>query len=172
MSHVVVLNASYEPLGVVTIRRAVIYVLKERAEIVESVPGRVYRAASGDEFPVPLIVRFKTMIKVPYLYREQTWTRRGLFARDNYTCGYCSRVCAADDATVDHIVPRSQGGEYTGLNTVTACIRCNGKKANRTPTQAHMPLKYQPRAVFQRERLLIAIANTGADLASLGLAAA
>lgn len=170
MSQVVVLNASYEPLGVVTVRRAVVYLLKERAEIVAAVPGAVVRSTTGGEFPVPSVVRFKTMVKSPFLYRELPWTREAMFQRDGFRCAYCLKTCSGGDLTADHLLPKSRGGKLSWLNSVTACKACNNRKANRTPTEARMPLRYQPRVVMQRERLLLAIASTGADLSSLGLA--
>lgn len=170
MSHVVVLNASYEPLGVVTVRRAVVYLLRERAEIVAAVPGATVRSTTGGEFPVPSVVRFKTMVKSPFLYRELPWTREAMFQRDGFRCAYCGKICSPGEATADHLIPKSRGGKLSWLGAVTACQVCNNRKADRTPAEAHMPLRYQPRVVMQRERLLVAIAKTGADLGALGLA--
>jgi 5-methylcytosine-specific restriction endonuclease McrA len=172
VSHVVVLNASYEPIGVVTVRRAVVHVIHERAVIVEAVPGETWRNASGREFPVPLVVRLTKMVKIPFMYSELTFSRQAMFERDEYRCAYCGRRCSHDKATVDHVLPQAQGGLWTYRNCVTSCRECNGRKGNRTPERAGMPLLYQPRALYQRERLLIAIAATGADMVALGLAVA
>ncbi len=168
MSQVVVLNASYEPLNVVTIHRAVVYLVKERADVVAAVPGRIYRAASGEEFPVPAVVRLRKMIKVPYFYKELPFSREALFARDSLRCGYCDRQLRKSEATIDHVLPKSRGGRLEFRNTVTACSTCNGRKRDRLPEEAGMKLLFDPKPVFRRDRLLIAIAETGADLAELG----
>lgn len=165
MSTVVVLNASFEPLGVVPLRRAMVYLVRERAVVVEAVPGEVFRSAQA-EFPVPRVVQFREMIRVPYRYRQQPWSNHGVLQRDANTCGYCG----AKATTVDHITPRSRGGGNTWMNTIAACLKCNGKKADRTPQEAGMTLRFEPREVSSRDTLLVALASTGADLVALGLA--
>ena len=110
--------------------RAMAYLLHERATIVEAVPGVVIRSATA-EFTVPRVVQFREMVRVPYRYRAQAFSSKALFQRD-LTCAYCG--CDRPD-TVDHIIPKSQGGPLTFLNCVAACKRCNNKKANRTPAQ-------------------------------------
>lgn len=165
MTAVVVLNASFEPLGVITLRRAMVHLLRERAVIVEAIPGEVYRSAEA-EFPIPRVVQFREMIRVPYRYRAQPWTRRGVLERDRYICAFCSRY----GNTIDHVMPVSRGGRNQWKNTVTACSKCNSRKADKTPEEARMPLRYQPREVSSRETLLVAIASTGADMVMLGLA--
>ena len=170
---VVVLNASFEPLGIVPVARAVTFLMRERATLVDAIPGRVIRSADA-EMPFPRVVQFREMIRVPYRYGVQPWTRQGLLQRDNYECAYCATGRRA--STVDHIMPRSRvlragGNPDTWTNTVAACSRCNGIKADRTPEEAGMPLRFQPRIVTTRDSLVVAIAETGADLAMLGLAA-
>lgn len=164
---VVVLNASFEPLGVVPVKRAMAYLLRERATIVDAIPGRTIRSAAA-EMPFPRVVQFREMIRVPYRYGVQPYTRRGVLERDNYECAYCGRRAS----TVDHVIPKSRGGHLTAWeNLVSSCARCNGIKADRTPEEAGMPLRFQPRIVTTRDTLVVAIAQTGADLAMLGLAA-
>jgi hypothetical protein len=167
---VVVLNASYQVLAVVSVRRALIYLLKERAELVDAVPGLVFRSTGGAEFPVPRAVRFKTMVKTPFLYRDVAWTREAMFARDNYRCCYCGKTCSHKEATADHVIPKSRNGRLDWKNAVTACRVCNGRKADKTPEEARMPMLYQPRPVREAERLLLAVASTGVDMVALGLA--
>lgn len=162
---VVVLNASFEPLGVVPVARALVYLVRERAVIVDVVPGETIRSAQA-EFPLPRVVQFREMIRVPYRYGQVGWTRAGLLQRDAHRCAYCGRR----SSTVDHVLPRSRGGRDEWLNTVAACRQCNGSKADRTPEEAGMPLLYQPRVVTSRDTLILAIAATGADLGALGLA--
>lgn len=169
---VVVLNASFEPLGIVPVARAVTFLMRERAVLVDAIPGRVIRSAEA-EFPFPRVVQFREMIRVPYRYGAEPWTRRGLLQRDNFECAYCGRHAN----TVDHVLPRSRviragGNPDTWMNTVAACGRCNNVKADRTPEEAGMPLRFQPREVTSRDTLVVAIAATGADVAALGLVAA
>jgi 5-methylcytosine-specific restriction endonuclease McrA len=174
MSGVVVLNASYEPLGVVSLHRAMVYVIRERVQVVQAVEGATFRSADA-EFPVPKVVAFKHQIRVPYRRRQQAWSTRGVIARDaalhSGLCAYCGK---RPGTTVDHIVPAStftpRSAANTWMNTIAACNMCNNRKANRTPEEAGMPLRYQPREVFEYDRLLVAIQATGADLVELGLA--
>lgn len=163
---VVLLNASFEPLGIVPLSRALVFLMRERAVLVDAVPGRTVRSAEA-EFPLPRVVQFREMVRVPYRYGIVPWTRKGLLERDGHACAYCSSRRAS---TVDHVLPRSRGGRDTWMNTVAACSRCNGVKADRTPEEAGMPLRFQPRVVTSRETLVLAIAATGADVAALGLA--
>lgn len=162
---VVVLNASFEPLGIVPLSRALVFLLRERAVIVDAVPGRTVRSAEA-EFPLPRVVQFREMIRVPYRYGDVPWSRRGLLQRDNYECAYCGGKNAQ---TVDHVLPRSRGGRDAWMNTVACCSPCNNRKADRTPAEAGMTLRYQPRPVTSRETLVLAIAQTGADVVALGL---
>lgn len=172
MSGVVVLNASYEPLGVVSLHRAMVYVIRERVQVVQAVEGATFRSADA-EFPVPKVVAFKHQIRVPYRRRRQAWSTRGVIERDKgLGCAYCEK---RSGTTVDHIVPASKfsprSDANTWMNTVAACGPCNNRKADRTPEEARMPLRFQPREVFEYDRLLVAIKATGADMVELGLTA-
>lgn len=164
---VVVLNASFEPLGIVPLNRAMTMLLHERATVVDAIPGEVVRSATA-EFPVPRVVQFREMVRVPYSWKGEPWTRSGLLRRDSRTCAYCGKT----GNTVDHILPRSRGGRDTWLNTVAACGRCNNDKADRTPEEAGMTLRFQPREVMKRDTLVLAIAELGVDTVALGLAPA
>lgn len=142
--HTLVLNASYEPLAVVSVRRAVVLVLTEKA-VAEHVDGdRVIRSATR-EIPMPLVVRLLRFVRVPYR-RRVPWSRRGVLERDKHRCVYCGDRAS----TVDHIMPVSRGGApRSWLNTVAACPPCNQTKADRTPAQASMRLlvkPYEPKA--------------------------
>lgn len=136
MSKVLVLNASYEPLNITSWRRAVVLVIKGKAERVEHNGKLVYA-----DFPLPTVIRLRHYVRVPY--KDIPRTRRNLLQRDNHTCQYCGY--SGDGLTLDHVVPRSRGGGDTWENMVTACVRCNVKKGNRTPREANMPLFSQPR---------------------------
>ncbi|NEP15290.1 MAG: HNH endonuclease [Leptolyngbya sp. SIO4C1] len=136
MSKVLVLNASYEPLNVTSWRRAVVLIIKGKAERIEH-NGKVIYA----DFPLPTVIRLRHYVRVPY--KDIPLTRRNLLHRDGNTCQYCGY--AGDGLTLDHIVPRSRGGIDSWENIVTACVRCNVKKGNRTPREAAMPLRTAPR---------------------------
>jgi len=140
---ILLLNASYEPLTVVTLARAVKLLLRGRAEAVSA--EHVTVASAAQTLAVPQVLRLKIYAHVPHR-RTPAWTRRGVFARDDYICAYCGRRCAARDLTVDHVIPASQGGAATWGNTVAACARCNQRKADRTPHEAGMKLLIEPKA--------------------------
>jgi 5-methylcytosine-specific restriction endonuclease McrA len=119
-----VLNASYEPLCVVPIRRAVVLVLAEKAVVVES--GHEFMHSAQQSFIIPQVVRLSRYVRVPYR-RQIPLTRRAVFARDSHLCAYCA--VRAD--TIDHVVPRSRGGRNEWTNVVAACARCNHRKGDR-----------------------------------------
>ena len=135
-----VLNASYEPLNVCTVRRAVVLVLKEKAELVE----RSERAVRSESmtFPHPVVIRLVTYVRVPRDQRRRRITRRAVFARDSWTCQYCG---TGAHLTVDHVIPRSRGGESVWENIVASCAPCNRKKGNKMPREAQMHPRSKPR---------------------------
>lgn len=140
MSTVLLLNASYEPLRVISLERAMGLVLKGRAEMVEAAPGRVLRSPSVTA-PMPSVLRLRRYVNVPR--RHATWTRRGVLARDGYTCAYCGKRMRPADATVDHVVPQwlcRQGGlrRNTWGNTVACCHACQKRKGHKTMEEAGM----------------------------------
>jgi 5-methylcytosine-specific restriction endonuclease McrA len=165
MRGVIVLNKDNEPLGVVSIRRAVGYVVSNRVDIIEEADGDLFRSAGGDQkVSVPRVVRFKDIVPVPAHSNEMNWSRTKMLDRDLYTCGYCGKW----GNTVDHIVPQSRGGKYTWMNTITACFKCNNFKADRTPEEAGMTLLFEPKPVYRTDTLLLAMAATGANIENLG----
>jgi len=139
---VLVLNASYEPLQLISVRRAVVLLLQEKAELVEAATQQL--RASGFSLDLPLVIRLVRYIKIPRRLRLPC-SRRGVLARDRDTCQYCGVQPGRANLTVDHVVPRSQGGQTVWENVVTACRECNHKKGGRTPEQANMELKVKPR---------------------------
>ena len=136
MGHVLVLNASYEPLNITTWRRAVVMVLKGKAEGLEHDPDRRIR----EDTLLPTVIRLRHFVRVPY--KQLPLTRRNLFHRDGHRCQYCG--ASAEQLSVDHVVPRSRGGLDTWENVTTACLPCNVRKGNRTPREAAMPLLRPP----------------------------
>jgi hypothetical protein len=141
-----VINASYEDLGPTTLDRAMMLVeVQGRAEVVEFDENRIIRTMGGKEFFLPKVIRLLKMIKVPFHYGPEYFSKSGVLRRDNHTCGYCGKS-AKDGVTLthDHIIPRSRGGADSWENAITACQKCNSKKSDRTPEEAHMPLLWEP----------------------------
>jgi 5-methylcytosine-specific restriction endonuclease McrA len=136
---VLVLNQSYEPMSVCDVKKAIVLVFGGKAEMVAAYPDQFVRSIST-QYPMPSVVRLIVFISVPY--KKIMLTRRNILRRDGNRCQYCSR--ADQPLTLDHIVPKSQGGGDTWENLVTACTKCNNKKANRTPDQASMLLLRKP----------------------------
>jgi 5-methylcytosine-specific restriction endonuclease McrA len=136
---VLLLNQTYEPLGTVSVARAVIMTFKNTVTVEEFDGGRVLRSARA-EFPVPSVIRRRIYINVRQR-REASGTKRlRIYVRDKYRCQYCGEKKPAGELTLDHILPRSRGGDNSPVNIVTACVPCNGRKGNRTPAEARMPL--------------------------------
>lgn len=136
MGHVLVLNASYEPLNITTWRRAMVMLIKGKAEGLEHDASRPIR----DDILLPTVIRLRQFVRVPY--RQMPLTRRNVFQRDGHRCQYCG--CADERLSIDHVIPRSRGGADVWENVTTACLPCNVRKGNRTPREAGMPLSRQP----------------------------
>ena len=151
MLRTLVLNGSYEPLSTVSLRRAVVLVLRQKADVEHAHPGRRIRAASLD-LPAPQVIRLRRCVRVPFRQRAP-WSRQGVLVRDRHRCAYCGRRAT----TIDHILPRSQGGQDTWLNTVAACSEDNRRKAGRTPEQAGMRLLSQPFEPTPADALLLSV---------------
>lgn len=135
MGKVLVLNASYEPLNITSWRRAIVLLIKEKAEQIEHNGLFVY-----PDMPLPTVIRLRHYVRVPY--KDIPLTRRNILHRDGHACQYCGY--SGDELTLDHVVPRSRGGGDAWDNIVTACVRCNVRKGNRTPREADMPLAHKP----------------------------
>ncbi len=142
MSQVLVLNATYEPLNVISVRRAVLLLLKEKAEIVEAAGAWLHSQQMA--LPVPLVIRLVCYVRIPRHF-SLPLSRRTVLARDHYTCQYCGERLPKAVLTMDHVQPRSKGGETCWENVVAACASCNRRKGGRTPEEARMPLLREPR---------------------------
>jgi 5-methylcytosine-specific restriction endonuclease McrA len=140
MSKVLVLNATYEPISFVSIKRAVVLLLKEKAEVIEASVERKLRA-ERIAYPYPLVIRLVTYVPVPRFFNLPL-TRRSLLSRDNYTCQYCGST--ENSLTMDHVIPRSRGGKTEWTNVVAACVACNRKKGNKMPVDAKMIPRIAP----------------------------
>ncbi len=138
MGRALLLNASHEPLCVVPMRRAVVLVLKEKAEIVARNGAELH--SERITLPVPSVIRLNHYVRVPYRSRVPL-SRRAVFARDGHKCQYCNR--AAEN--IDHVMPRSRGGPHAWDNVVASCRACNARKEDRLPAEAGLTLKHPPR---------------------------
>jgi len=143
MSRALVLNATYEPLGVVHTRRALNLLLAEKAELLTAT-DRLYRSERL-AVPEPSVVRLSYFVKVPYRARVAL-SRRAVFMRDGHRCQYCNGPAE----NIDHVVPRSRGGGHTWENVVAACRPCNARKQDRLLVEASMSLRRPPRVPRDR----------------------
>jgi 5-methylcytosine-specific restriction endonuclease McrA len=131
---VLVLNSTYEPLNICSWKRAVVLLVKGKAVAVEENCRDL-----GAGYRLPLVIRLSHYVRVPH--KAIPLTRRNVLHRDNYTCQYCG---TRNNLTLDHVFPRSRGGKDTWDNVVTACLKCNVKKGNKTPIEAGMALMTAP----------------------------
>ncbi|MFL5766549.1 MAG: HNH endonuclease [Actinomycetota bacterium] len=146
MGRALVLNVSDRPLAVVTARRAVVLVLRHKAEVVVS-NGVIFHSERL-QIPAPSVVRLKYFVKIPYR-AHAALTRRAIFARDGWVCQYCGQPAE----NLDHVLPRSRGGSHTWENVVAACRRCNSRKENRLPHEIGLALARKPYAPSDGFRL-------------------
>ena len=151
-----VLNATFEPLGIVSSRRAVLLVLGTKAELLHTT-DRVFRAERVT-VPEPSVVRLVRYVHIPRQYRVAV-NRRTVFARDGSRCQYCG----APAENLDHVIPRSKGGPHTWENVVAACRRCNTRKEDRLPHEAGMALRRTPIAPHHRVQLLALCGGASED---------
>ena len=136
---VLLLNQTYEPLGTVSVARAVIMTFKNSVTVEEFDGERVLRSAHA-EFPVPSVIRRREYINVRRRREAAGAKRMRIYMRDKFRCQYCGEKRGANELTLDHILPRSRGGDNSPVNIVTACVGCNQRKGSRTPDEARMPL--------------------------------
>ncbi len=150
MVAVLLLNASYEPLAVIPLRRAVSLMLRERVDAATEEAVTIQGASRA--LHLPTVVRLRRYVNVPR--RGVRWSRYGVLQRDGYCCIYCGirpgdlqkgRTMSKRDFTLDHLTPRSRGGRNSWGNTACACPVCNNRKGNRTPHEAGMALRWEPK---------------------------
>ena len=140
MARVLVLNATYEPINVCTLRRAAVLLLKEKAELLEQREGALHSEHMTLERPD--VIRLVNYVRIPREAHRRKITRRAVLARDSWTCQYCGSTKSG--LTVDHVIPRSRGGKSVWENIVAACATCNRRKGNRLPREIHMHPKNSP----------------------------
>ncbi len=150
MVNVLLLNASFEPLAVVKLGRAIGLLMDDKVEVIESMPGRELRSAHLRQ-PMPSVLRLRYYVSVPR--RGVGWSRRGVLARDHHVCQYCGKKLAAHEETVDHVVPQWQCRAQkiqpnTWGNTVASCPKCQQRKGGRSMHEAGMRffnVNYEPK---------------------------
>lgn len=150
MRRSLVLNSSYEPLGVVSSTRAVVLVVKEKAEILHADREILVRSERLC-LELPTVIRLNYYVYVPYR-TGATLSRRAVFVRDSHRCQYCGRPAE----NIDHVLPRSRGGTHSWENVVASCRSCNSRKENRTPAEAGMSLANVPYAPRERSWSILA----------------
>ena len=141
MDSVIVLNATYEFLGVVSWKRAMVLLFNGKVEVVKE-SDRIVQSISRS-FRVPAVVRLIKFIRQIYR-REVPFSRRNILIRDGHTCQYCDLEFTSGELTIDHIIPKAHNGPNDWTNVVACCRACNMKKGDRTPRQAGMKLMRRP----------------------------
>ena len=143
MSHALVLNASFEPLHVVTWQRAIQLLFQGKVEVVEESEQEVRTVRLT--IKVPAVLRLLTYVPLARKKQIVRFSRINIFLRDNHVCQYCGHTFSRHQLTLDHVIPIVQGGRKCWENIVTACKPCNQRKGGRTPAQAGMRLIRRPR---------------------------
>jgi len=134
-----VLNAGYEPLGVVSFRRALLLVLNQKATVLRPFEELKVHSVT-EEFEMPSVILLTRYVRIPGL-RKVPLSRRGVLRRDQHRCAYCGRSAT----TVDHVLPKSRGGRDTWENLVACCLKCNNAKGDRTLAEIGWTLSFTPR---------------------------
>lgn len=139
--NVIVLNADYTFLNFVSEARAVVLVLKKKAEILGNPRG--YLSTITERVAVPAVIRLIKIVREIYKGKVP-YSKKHVFVRDKYICQYCGKKLEKRQATLDHVIPRTQGGKSTWENSVCSCKKCNQEKGGRTPREAKMTMKSRP----------------------------
>lgn len=155
MEQTLLLNASYEPITVVPWQRAMTLWAQGKVEVVDEYDREV-RSVSFT-FRLPSVVRLLRYVRLRSRTDHIPFTRANIYARDNYECQYCG---STEDLTFDHVVPESQGGGKDWQNIVAACLECNKRKGARTPEEAGMSLRRQPRRPHVAVRVVVGLRRT------------
>jgi hypothetical protein len=137
---ILVLNADYAPINIVSKRKAILYVIKNKVQILSN-----------------RVIRLLWYVKLPYhRLMANNVSRKAIFTRDKHTCTYCG---AKESLTIDHIIPQSRGGQDIWENLITSCLRCNLRKGNKTPKEADMKLLFEPYKPYNKMSLTIHNSN-------------
>ncbi len=136
--NVLVLNQDYQPLSVCNVKKSIILLLLEKADMLHDHPVKKIRTIRS-EFDYPTVIRLRKYARIPY--KNIVLSRRNIIKRDNNRCMYCG---SREMLTIDHVIPKSRGGDDSWENLVSACTGCNHLKGNRTPKEAGMSLLSKP----------------------------
>jgi 5-methylcytosine-specific restriction endonuclease McrA len=134
-----VLNAGYEPLAVVSFKRALILVLNQKATVLAGSESEMVHSAKN-EYELPTVILLQRYVRIPNSKKVPV-SRRGVLRRDGYACGYCGK----NANTIDHVLPKSRGGADSWENLVACCLRCNNKKSDKTPAEMGWELRFTPK---------------------------
>jgi len=156
MARALVLNATFEPLCIVSDRRAVVLVLDEKAELLHGNGRRLHSERLS--VTVPSVVRLRTYVRLPF-HRRSPLNRRAVFARDHSRCQYCGSAAES----IDHVVPRSRGGAHVWENVVAACRPCNMRKRDRLLDETSMQLRRAPTAPRHLTWVVVAAGSVPED---------
>ena len=137
------LNASYEPLRVITWQKAIVLLVKGKVEVIASYDRRIRGVRIS--LVLPSVLRLLRRVRVARRFHQVPFSRSNIYLRDKYRCQYCANRFRASELTFDHVVPVSRGGRKVWENIVTCCIDCNRQKGGRTPREARLTLVRQPR---------------------------
>jgi 5-methylcytosine-specific restriction endonuclease McrA len=138
-SKVLILNQNFEPISICNTKKAILLLFLGKAELIETKNGKLLHSPSR-EIPFPSIVRLCVFVHIPY--KKIILSRKNIIRRDGHRCQYCG--ASSGNLTIDHVLPRSLGGEDTWENLVTACVSCNNRKDNQSPEEANLKLLRRP----------------------------
>ncbi len=138
---VLVLNATFEPINVTAVRRALVLMLKGVAQAEETNSSSVH--STKNSMQVPSVIRLLTYRHIPQ--QSRALSRKNILLRDRNTCQFCARIFPTSELTLDHVMPRSRGGRSSWENLVACCYACNNRKGDRTPEEAGIKLQRRPR---------------------------
>ena len=156
MQSTLVLNASYEPLGVVPSQRAINLILAEKAMSIDDSEHVIHGATMS--INVPYVIRMNYFIRKTHITKDVPFSRRGVLVRDNFRCAYCGKR-NTDNMTIDHIIPKSKGGRHSWDNCVTSCLKCNGHKKDNTLAESGLTLRIKPTVPNVYSGILLRVLN-------------
>lgn len=160
MYQVLLLDCKEEPLHLTTWRRALVLLLKGKAECLEKLDN-IDNFIKIDDTYIPKVIRLKYEMAIPHT--ELPFSRENILKRDNYTCQYCGKKLSGNELTLDHVYPKSRLGPDSWENIVACCKYCNQYKANRTPKEAGMKLQKRPERP-KDSKIFELTKNSSADL--------
>ena len=140
-SRTLLLNGSYEPLPTQGWQRAIALVLTQKVDLIEAYTHRVH--SPSESWPAPAVIRLRQYLHLGWL--PVPFSRQNVFSRDGHQCQYCLDVFRTADLTLDHVIPRAQGGPRSWDNVVASCVPCNRRKRDRTPREAGLSLPRPPK---------------------------